>query len=251
MTGDLRIREGGRGEPTLLLLHGLGATGEVWDGWPSVLEARWPGRWVAPDLPGHGASAALPSYSFGGLAAAVAGVCAVDERVVVMGHSMGGVVGLALASGWFGVRVEAVVGLGVKVAWTSDEIARARALADRPIASFASRDEAAARYLRVSGLAGLLAVDDPATVAGLREVDGQWRLAQDPATFAVGVPDLPGLLGAARCPATLARGEHDAMVTDAQLAELGVVPVVLDGLGHNAHVEDPEAVIDMLRSQVS
>jgi alpha-beta hydrolase superfamily lysophospholipase len=43
------------------------------------------------------------------------------ERVVVLGHSLGGVVGLALAAGSFGVDVQGVVALGVKVAWTDDE----------------------------------------------------------------------------------------------------------------------------------
>jgi hypothetical protein len=37
-----------------------------------VVERRRLGRWVTPDLPGHGGSAALPGYSFGHLAAAVA-----------------------------------------------------------------------------------------------------------------------------------------------------------------------------------
>jgi pimeloyl-ACP methyl ester carboxylesterase len=43
---------GGAGEPLLLLLHGLGATADVWEGWRPLLAERWPGRWVAPDLAG-------------------------------------------------------------------------------------------------------------------------------------------------------------------------------------------------------
>src|SRR6266545_2132682 len=54
--------------PLLVLLHGLGATGQVWDG----VAARWPGGWVIPDLPGHGRSDRLPRYSFGSMAAELA-----------------------------------------------------------------------------------------------------------------------------------------------------------------------------------
>ncbi|HEY3734973.1 MAG TPA: alpha/beta hydrolase [Streptosporangiaceae bacterium] len=246
MAGGLRVQQGGNGEPLAVLLHGLGATGDVWDGWRPLLSRQWPGRWVAPDLPGHGGSPPLAGYSFDGLAAAVAGIVPPGARVVVLGHSLGGVVGLALASGRFGVPVQAVIGLGIKVAWTGAELDRARAVAGRPLAWFASREEAAARYLRVSGLSGLLDADDPAVDAGLREQDGRWRLAADPGAFAVGVPDMARLLAESRAPVTLARGEHDPMNTDGQLARLGVPAVTLPGLGHNAHVENPQAAITLL-----
>jgi pimeloyl-ACP methyl ester carboxylesterase len=242
----LRVHEGGSGEPVLVLLHGLGATGDVWGGWWPLLAQRWPGRWVAPDLPGHGGSPPLAAYTFDGFAAAVAAIVPPSDRVVVLGHSLGGVVGLALAGGRFPVPVQAVVGLGIKVAWTGADLDRAQALARRPPAWFASRDEAAARYLRVSGLAGLLPASDPAVGAGLREQDGQWRLAMDPGTFAVGAPDMAQLLARSQSPVTLARGEHDPMNTDEQLARLGAPTVTLPGLGHNAHVENPELSINLL-----
>ena len=115
-----------------------------------------------------------------------------------------------------------MVGLGIKAVWSPAELARAGELAARPVSWFASRDEAARRYLRVSGLAGLFAPDHPVVDAGLRQVDGRWRLAMDPAAFAVGEPDLVALLAATDVPVLLARGEHDPMVTDAQLKEFGV-----------------------------
>jgi pimeloyl-ACP methyl ester carboxylesterase len=246
MEAGLRVHEGGSGEPLLLLLHGLGATGDVWAGWWPLLARRWPGRWLAPDLPGHGGSPPLAAYTFDGFAAAVAGIVPPSARVVVLGHSLGGVVGLALASGRFPVPVQVVVGLGIKVVWTDEELDRAKAAAHRPTAWFASRDEAAARYLRVSGLAGLLPADDPAVDAGLREQDERWRLAMDPGAFAVGAPDVAQLLARSQAPVTLARGECDPMNTDEQLARLGAPTVTLPGLGHNAHLESPELSITLL-----
>ena len=247
MGAGLRVHEGGSGEPVLLLLHGLGATGDVWEGWRPLLAQRWPGRWLAPDLPGHGGSPPLPGYTFESLATAVADLVGTSARTVVLGHSLGGVVGLVLASGAFAVPVQAVIGLGIKVAWTQEELDRAQALARRPPAWFNSRDEAAARYLRVSGLAGLLAATDPAVDSGLAEQHGRWRLAMDPGAFAVGAPDMAHLLAGSQAPVMLARGEHDAMSTDEQLARLGVPAVTLPGLGHNAHVESPGLAITVLR----
>jgi pimeloyl-ACP methyl ester carboxylesterase len=241
----LRVQQGGGWEPVLLLLHGLGATGDVWQGWQPLLARRWPGRWLAPDLPGHGGSPPLPDYTFESLAAAVADTVGADARTVMLGHSLGGVVGLALAGG-FRLGVKGVIGLGIKVAWAEDELDRARALAHGSPAWFASRDEAASRYLRISGLAGLLDAAGPAVDAGLQEQDGRWRLAMDPGAFAVGTPDMPQLLARSRAPVTLARGEHDAMNTDEQLTRLGVRTVTLPGLGHNAHVENPHLASALL-----
>ena len=246
MAAGLRVHQGGSGEPVLLLLHGLGATGDVWQEWRPLLARRWPGRWLAPDLPGHGGSPPLSGYTFESLAAAVAGTVGTSARTVVLGHSLGGVVGLALAGGGFPVPVQAVIGLGIKVAWAEDELNRARALARRPPAWFASRDEAAARYLRISGLAGLLDAAGPAAEAGLQERDGRWRLAMDPGAFAVGAPDMPQLLARSQAAVTLARGEHDAMNTGEQLTRLGVPTVTLPGLGHNAHVENPHLASTLL-----
>ncbi|KAB1152914.1 alpha/beta hydrolase [Micromonospora sp. AMSO12t] len=234
------------GRRVLLLLHGMGATGDVWLPWAPLLERRWAGRWLAPDLAGHGWSPPLPEYSFPGLAARIGAGLAAGDRLVVLGHSLGGVVGLALAARGAGLPVDAVVGLGIKAVWSPAELAKAGELAARPVTWFASRDEAARRYLRVAGLTGLFAPEHPVVEAGLRQVDGRWRLAMDPAAFGVGAPDLPALLAATDVPVLLARGEHDPMVTDAQLTELGVPVATLPGLGHNAHVEAPEAVLDLV-----
>ncbi|MGH3460775.1 MAG: alpha/beta fold hydrolase [Kribbellaceae bacterium] len=234
------------GDHTLLLLHGLGATGRVWDGWRAKLDERRPGRWAAPDLPGHGSADRLGEYTFESMAAGIAADLDHGASYVIVGHSLGGVVGLALASGEHGVQVETVIGLGIKVVWTDAELAKARSLAERPVSWFDSRDEAAERYLRVAGLTGLVEPDDESIDAGLVEADGRWRLAMDPSTFAVGAPDMPALLKAAQADVVLARGEHDPMNTDSQLAALHNQVVTLGRLGHNAHVEDPAAVLRLV-----
>jgi pimeloyl-ACP methyl ester carboxylesterase len=164
---------------------------------------------------------------------------------VIVGHSFGGVVGLHLAA-LPGVR--AVIGLGIKVAWTPEELDRAAALAAREPARFATREEAVVRHLRLSGLHGLVAPDAPAALAGVVEQDGVWRPALDPRAFGVGDPEMAALVAAAPVPVVLARGEHDAMVSAEQLRALVPAPVELPGLGHNAHMEAPEVVAGLLSS---
>ncbi|MCY4726009.1 alpha/beta hydrolase [Nocardioides sp. STR2] len=232
----------------MLLLHGLGATGAVWRG---VLDhARMPS--AAPDLPGHGTAAWAAPYSFARHAEAVLPLLDdLDDPVPVVGHSMGGVVALVLAA-LAPDRVTRVVGLGIKVAWPPEDAARALAVAERPVATYDTREAAVDRFLRVSGLAGLVPADDPLVDGAVvdREAAGEgsgWRLAQDPRTFGVGVPDMAGLLSAVACPVVLARGEHDPMVSHEELAGLVPDPVTLPGLGHNAHVEDPAAVLGLVR----
>jgi pimeloyl-ACP methyl ester carboxylesterase len=241
MRGQVRVQGGGEGEPLLILLHGLGATGDVWRGVHEILHARWPGRWVSPDLPGHGQSEPLARYTIGHLAAAVAALVPPADRILAVGHSLGGGVALALASGWFGVRVSAVCGLGIKVMWTGDELARAQALSTRPNPVYRTRTEAAERHLKLAGLAGLVAPDAVADAALVHGDDG-WSVAFDPAAFAVGAPDMAALLAASRARVVLAAGEHDPMCRADQLRRLVPDPIVLPGLGHNAHVQSPDAL---------
>ncbi|WP_433219708.1 alpha/beta fold hydrolase [Dactylosporangium sp. CS-047395] len=227
----------------LLLLHGLGGTGSVWDGWGPLLADRWPGRVVAPDLPGHGRAGELAEYTFEAIADHVLPLVEEPARTVVLGHSLGGVVGLALAAR---TPLKAVVGLGIKVAWTQEELDRSQALAQRPVQWFDTREEAVARHLKVAGLAGIVGADEPAALDGVREEDGRWRLNLDPRAFAVGAPDMDQLLRRANTAVTLARGGADPMNTDEQLTRFGVDVVSIDGLGHNAHVESPERCVALL-----
>jgi pimeloyl-ACP methyl ester carboxylesterase len=233
---------GGTGEPTLLLLHGLGGTGEVWRGIEEQLAERWPGTWIVPDLPGHGRSAEHAPYSFGRMTAAVAEAVTGVGPLVVLGHSLGGVLGLTLATGWFGVPVAAVGGLGIKTRWSPDELANAAAVAAKPARAFATREEAAQRWLKVAGLHGLWPIDSPAIDSGLIETEDGWRTALDPHTFGVGAPDMPGLLAASRAEIILAAGENDPMCPAEHLHAHQADAVVLPGLGHSAHVEDPAAL---------
>jgi pimeloyl-ACP methyl ester carboxylesterase len=244
----LWVESGGSGSPALLLLHGLGANAAVWDGLRPLLARRWTGRWLAPDLRGHGRSGHGAPYSFGAHAADVAALLGQGDEVVVLGHSMGGAVAMALASQWFGVAVRQVIAFGVKLVWTAEETVKAQELARAPVRWFARREEAIERYLRVAGLAGLVAPDSAATAVGVIEEGGRFRLAADPRGAAVvGVP-IESVIAAMRAPLRLAAGTQDPMVTAEQMRRFDPAAVLLEGLGHNPHVEAPERLWQLVEA---
>jgi len=98
--GGLRVRYVDYGDgPPLLMVHGMAGS---WESWlaniPALGEAY---RVIAVDLPGFGASEALPSSDdFGAYLRVLEGL--LDDlgigAVGVVGHSLGGLVGLSLAA---------------------------------------------------------------------------------------------------------------------------------------------------------
>jgi len=239
---------GGAGDDVLLLLHGLGATAEVWRPLISLLPEVWPGRWIAPDLPGHGRSPDATSYAIGAQAASVSRLLPAGANVRVLGHSLGGVIGVLLASGWFGVDVQCVAAFSIKVAWSAEEKALAARRATAAPRFFPSREQAQEFYLKVSGLAGLAEPDDVIAKNGVFKDTNGWRLVADPATASVGGVELGAVLAAARCPVMLAAGSRDPMVALAELHALHAPVFDLGPFGHNPHVQAAEVLLPMLRA---
>jgi len=240
----IHVDAGGRGDAFFLFLHGLGATAAVWSDVGARLGDRELGRWSAVDLPGHGASDRSDHYSIGRFAADLAPFAADRAPLFLVGHSLGAYIALALASGWFGVRPAGVLGIGPKITWTEADLQGVRELAARPARLFATEEEALARYRKVSGLDARFARPEH-LARGVARTDDGYALAADPRTMLVAGAPFATLAGSATCPVILARGEHDPMVTLAELASHAPRAVELAGRGHNAHVEDPDSVVDL------
>ena len=235
----------GSGQDLLVLLHGLGATSAVWSRLTPLLAGR---RWLAPDLRGHGAGPGGPPWGYGthaaDVAALVAGLGA--SRVTVLGHSFGGVVGAVLGTGWFGVKVARVVAVGVKIDWTAEEEAGAHRMAARPPQVFPTAVEAAERHLRLAGLTGLVDPASEVALAGVREADGGFSPALDPRAFGAVGPSVEEVLRSTRAPLRLAAGSADPMVGLDAMRRVDPDAVLIEGAGHNAHWEAPEAVSALL-----
>src|SRR5918912_1511767 len=95
----LTVRALGSEGPPLVLLHGLGVSGQVWQGFGRLLEPSV--RLIAPDLRGHGESdkpsaGYLPRDYVGDVAALLAHEP--SRPLAVLGHSLGAVVAAQLAA---------------------------------------------------------------------------------------------------------------------------------------------------------
>ena len=83
--------------PVLILLHGAGLNGHMWDPMRRGLDPRW--RVIAPDLPGQGAREAEHFTLEGAVATVLAAAQAVAPApVVLVGDSLGGYTAMAAAS---------------------------------------------------------------------------------------------------------------------------------------------------------
>ena len=246
------FEHGGNASRTVLLLHGLGATSAVWKAVAQALQARHI-RWLAADLGGHGGSEWQSFYSVGQLAAQLADVTRQQRpgELFIVGHSLGAYVGLALASGWFGIAVKGVLGIGPKISWPPPDLQAAQELAARAVRWYPTAAEAASRYRRVSGITPDIAPGEEWLARGIVQAEQGWRLAQDPRTFAVAGAPFASLAASATAPVVLARGERDPMVSLQELRMHAAQVHDIQGAGHNVHIEDPAAVVALFEQLVA
>lgn len=242
MIDELFALRGGTGDRLLVLLHGMGANADVWRPMLADIERRWDGRWIAPDLRGHGRSIKHGPFDLRTFARDVADLAAAEKarEIVIAGHSFGGVIAALLGSGG-DLPVTRVAAFSVKLDWSDKDVARMHALAARPAQDFATDEEAAARALAFAGLKGLAGIDSPVARAGVEANVGRFRTAFNTQVFGGTGKDVVESMRPCRV-LRLATGEHDAMAPIAPMRALDPDAVTLPGVGHNAHWEDPDAV---------
>ncbi|HSV83196.1 MAG TPA: alpha/beta hydrolase [Ramlibacter sp.] len=232
---------GGRGTHLLVLLHGLGSNSAVWQPMLQWVDREWEGPWIAPDFSGHGSSAPCETYSYEAYAREILQLTAGADRISILGHSMGGAVAMKLAAIAPPRLVESIAALSVKLAFTEDEIRFFQGRAAAEVAYLDSATEAKQRYLKVSGLAGLVDTGSEVSERGIAAGDRGYRLAMDPKAFGIAADTLPSP-NAATCKVMLATGSEDRIAPPNEMRRLFADSIVLEGLGHNAHVQDPEKV---------
>jgi pimeloyl-ACP methyl ester carboxylesterase len=94
---EMTYAEAGDG-PALLLIHGMGGSRESWKDVIALLAREH--TVIAPDLPGHGASApGAGDYSIGALAAGLRDLLVAlgHDRATLVGHSLGGGIAMQFA----------------------------------------------------------------------------------------------------------------------------------------------------------
>jgi len=239
-------REAGDG-PVVVYLHGLGGSRTSWDHQLGTA----PGRGVAWDQPGYGASAPLEPLTFAGLADAVTGLLDTlgVERAPLVGLSLGGMVALHTALA-HPERVSGLVLLDTSPRFGGDgtdpDEWRAARLA--PLDAGRSPGEIAPEVLRsVAGPGfGGPALDE--AVAAMARIPGGGLRA---AITCLPTHDVAGRLGEITAPTLVVVGEHDAETPPAYSEALAAgIPdarlEVVAGAGHLTNVEQPEAVTRLL-----
>ena len=229
---------------TVVLLHGFTQTGRSWGRVERT--AKEAGHVVAaPDLRGHGASAAVRPVDFPHV---VADVTALADDAVLCGYSMGGRIALhaALAHPH---RVRRLVLIST-TAGIEDSAERAeRRAADEVLATEIERDglEAfAARWAAQPLFAGL-AQEAAATACADRLRNDAAGLAAALRGLGTGVMEpVWQRLGELRMPVAVLAGARDAKFLALARRLVGALPAatltVVPGAGHALHLEAPEAV---------
>jgi 2-succinyl-6-hydroxy-2,4-cyclohexadiene-1-carboxylate synthase len=233
----------------LVLLHGFTQTGRSWQPIAHALAGRY--RSITPDLPGHGEFAERRPASFAACDAYLRAV-ADGRRITLVGYSMGGRIALHAALS-LGGTVERLVLIGA-----SPGIADARERAARAAehAALADRVEAIGieRFVREWSAQPLFA-GMPRGVAELADEDRLRNTAPGLAAALRGLgtgvmPPLWDRLGELTMPVQLLVGERDEKFRSIAERMSVLLPDarvhVVSGAGHAAHLEAPEAVVELL-----
>ncbi|MFQ5698180.1 MAG: alpha/beta fold hydrolase [Myxococcota bacterium] len=260
---ELRLYEWSETGTTLLLLHGFGNDAHVWDSLAPRLAPHY--RTLALDLRGHGHSDWDPEqrYDHASMARDVERV--LDQlgagRVVLVGHSLGGRVGMRFAGlapermagfvivdsgpdldlrGVSRIREEAATEASHFTSVRQYEELLAR---NYPATAPATLVELARHWLRERPEGGFEPTMDPALRRGLASAehgeDARLSLEREAQTLWAALERLP-------CPALLVRGAaSDVLSADVADAMEARIPnarlVVVPRAGHSVMLDNPEA----------
>ena len=239
----------GRG-PSLVLLHGLGASRGVWA--PVISRLALARDVIAVDLPGFGASPPLPSEITPHPRALAGAVASLMEdlglpgaRAHVAGNSLGGWVAFELALSGHADTVTAIApaGLWERPLGPRRESARAMVRALSPVAGLAMRIPAARELALRSSVARPDRVPPAAAAAMLRDYGRAPAFIETNAAMRADVfTDLARI----EVPVTLVWPEHDRLVSRPRVIPPGVKEIPLPGAGHVPMWDDPGAVAQAL-----
>jgi pimeloyl-ACP methyl ester carboxylesterase len=240
----------------LVLVHGGAAHSRWWDHIGPLLAHGW--RVVALDLSGHGDSGRRDSYTldaWGREILAVVADAGITAPPVVVGHSMGGLVTLRLAS-LAGSRLAGAVAIDspVRDLPPEDRAARQRR-AFGPLLVYPTPEAAIARFRPVPNQPVLAYIADHVAATSIRPAERGWTWKFDPRVFSR-EHFTPDLLTRLDCRVALFRAEHGIVsqqLSDVMYDRLGrAAPVVeIPVAGHHIMLDQPIALVAALRTLLS
>ena len=249
---DVRFDIRGEGEQTLVLVHGHHAHHLWWHGVENHLRDRF--RTVVLDLSGHGDSGHRNEYDGVCWAEDVVAVLRqLDDRVILVGHSMGGRIALVAAAR----RPESVAGVILL-----DSVVRPDGIektfewhADRTPLVRPTRAEALSRFcLRPFQERPGEAELAPVAAYAIREHDGGWTWKYDQR----GLPTVPEravqeALTSMTVPVLYVRAGESGVVTEEMYDYVGglrspggIETMSLPGMHHHVVLEDPKLCAELI-----
>lgn len=243
---------GESGEQDIVLVHGGAAHSRWWDHIaPALASDR---RVIALDLSGHGDSDFRATYSIEGWGEeilAVANSGGVGQSPIVIGHSLGGLVTLQLASQARPAISGAIVidsPVSLQTAPTRAQLEPSEFSATRR-RFFATAAEVASRFRPVPEQAALPYVREYIAANSARETTEGWTWKFDPRIFD-DHGNVPTKLGTMRVPVTFFLAEHGLCTPGAREAlDTARIPVIdLPATGHAPMLDQPAALISALRA---
>jgi len=267
----LNYAEGPDNGPPLVLIHGLGRRWQVFEPLIPALSKSW--HIYAPDLRGHGESTHIP-MGYRGVQYAQDVVAFLEHRVkapvVLLGHSLGGMVGLWIAAHHPSLVRALIVGDSMLLSkhFEPDTMypmlfAGLRDFASKQCSVEDLADGLAKIKLKVPGLNESVPIGD--LPGNDREHLMLWAgcvRQVDPDAFAMtldgsSLQDWDGelLLSQVRCPTLLLQGnpELGALMSDADIERaLKLLPAAIHvrfpTLGHALYIQQPEPVLRAVTS---
>ncbi|HNP56780.1 MAG TPA: alpha/beta hydrolase [Gordonia sp. (in: high G+C Gram-positive bacteria)] len=253
----------GQPAPGVMLVHGGAAHAGWWDhlGPQLAQDPAQPRRVVAYDLSGHGDSEWRDGYTYAQWAVELVAVARdagiVDDRLIVIGHSMGGIVSM-FASVLYPDVVNQIIVVDSQL-FDAADIAKMMAhgvSADNAIPKtnrhYGSLEEALTRYRLLPEQETLPYVRDYVARGSAVLVEDGWRWKFDrafPTMLTDPVPTPPPT-----CAVTVIRGEHGIMNPDKAEALVdgragpGARVVTLTGAGHHVMLDRPLELLAELRT---
>lgn len=234
--------------PALILLHGFCEDRTMWADFVPLLSKKY--TVLTIDLSGFGASDLLPTSSMVAMAKAVHAVWEHEQLppMVLIGHSMGGYVGLELARHF----PDSLLGLGLLHSHPFQDLPdkqrnrhKTIAFIERhgiaPFAGLFVRNLFPAAFAKVHPELIETLIDQTATQRSDAVIAASYGMIERAATDEV-LRHLP-------CPALLIVGTEDQAIAPVhRSAQLPLPPVasvhILEGIGHMAHLEAPAETLE-------
>jgi 2-succinyl-6-hydroxy-2,4-cyclohexadiene-1-carboxylate synthase len=242
----------------LVLLHGFTGSGRSWD--QAVALLSYPGRVLAPDLPGHGHSRfdqGVPACTVEGFAAALDDALDVlgISRYVLAGYSMGGRVALHYAV-TRPLRLSRLVLESASAGIAASDERESRVRADEELATYVlaeGMERFVDRWERTPVLAGLtrLPAVERARLRGLRLANAPDGLAASLRGMGTGSqPYLGTRLAEVAIPTLVVAGADDAKFSAIATTLAAGIPkatlAILPNVGHTPHLEAPAQWAEVL-----